>query len=380
VKFVQWRVAQYLLTLCSPKNMNNNQSRLNRWVALLVVTGISLYLCWKIVEPFVDVLFLGIALAIIFRPVHARLLVWTKNRDVLSAGLSTLFTLFVIAVPFTFVTLVLAKEFPIAVETLRGGLESLRTKWDAASAGDGWLRNLRETFHLDDALKPEKVKEAMGEFSGSILKSTISVVGGALGFVVKFVFLLFVMFFLFRDGPKLASKLLDTVPMERAQSLELAKRTEEVLGACVYGVLMVAAIQGTLGGITFWALGLPSPATWAVVMTLLCTLPIVGAWLVWLPAAIGLAINEEYAKAIILALVGQFLISTIDGFLRPILVGQRAKLHELVIFFSVLGGLKYFGILGILMGPLIMAISYSLLSALWKAPLPMNSKTLSTIQ
>jgi predicted PurR-regulated permease PerM len=127
---------------------------------------------------------------------------------------------------------------------------------------------------------------------------------------------------------------------------------------------MVAAVQGTLGGITFWLLGLPSPVTWGVVMTLLCTLPIVGAWLVWLPAAIGLAMSGDYTKAIILAIVGQFVISTIDGVLRPILVGQRAKLHELVIFFSVLGGLKYFGLLGILLGPVVMSIAYGLLSVL----------------
>ena len=102
-------------------------------------------------------------------------------------------------------------------------------------------------------------------------------------------------------------------------------------------------------------------------MTLLCTLPIVGAWLVWLPAAVYLAIHGDYTKAIILAIVGQFLISSIDGVLRPILVGQRAKLHELVIFFSVLGGLKYFGLLGILLGPIVMSLASALISVLWQA-------------
>ena len=346
----------------------SNQSRINRWMALLVVTGIGLYLSWKVLEPFMDVLILGIALTIIFNPVHTRILRATHQRQILSASLSTLFTLLVIAVPFTFVSWVLAKELPGAVDIVRDGLESLRHKWDAAGTHDGWLKSLREMLNLDELLKPEKLKESMSELPGNVLSGTFSVVGGLVGFAVKFVFLFFVVFFLFRDGPMLSRRLLEVLPLPPDQSMELAKRTEEVLSACVYGVLMVAAVQGALGGITFWALGLKSPATWAVVMTLLCTLPIIGAWVVWVPAAIGLALNEHYAKAIILALVGQFVISSIDGFLRPILVGQKARLHELVIFFSVLGGLKYFGLLGILMGPVIMAISFTLLTALWKAP------------
>lgn len=358
-----------------------NQSRLNRWVALLVVTGITLYLSWKVLEPFVDVLILGIAMVVIFRPVHDRMRRWTKHREVLSAGLSTLFALLVIAVPFSFITWVIAKELPHAETTVREGIENLRVKWNNAGTEEGWLKSLKESLNIDENLTPEKVKEAIGGVSGEILQRSFKVVGGVLAFAVKFVFLLFVLFFLFRDGPTLGRRVLEVLPLGRDQSLDLMKRTEEVLQACVYGVLMVAGIQGALGGITFWALGLPSPATWAVVMTFLCTLPIVGAWVVWVPAAIALAVNGDYTKAIILALVGQFVISSIDGFLRPILVGQRAKLHELVIFFSVLGGLKYFGLLGILMGPVIMAISYSLLTALWKAPVlvpqPQDSQTSS---
>jgi predicted PurR-regulated permease PerM len=346
----------------------NNQSRINRWVALLFVTGISLYLSWKILEPFIDVLILGIALVIIFQPAHQRILRWCKQRQVLSAALSTLFTLLVIAVPLSFTLWVLAKELPLALDTLRDGVETFRKKWDAAGASEGWMKSIKESLNLENYFSSEKFKDTMNEASGELIQRTVSVVGGLLGFVAKFVFLLFVVFFLFRDGPKLSLRVLEMVPLPRAQSLFMAQRTEEVLGACVYGVLMVATIQGALGGITFWALGLPSPATWAVVMTFLCTLPIVGAWVVWVPAAIGLALNQDYGKALIMALVGQFVISSIDGFLRPILVGQRAKLHELAIFFSVLGGLKYFGLLGILMGPVVMALSYALLSGLWKAP------------
>ena len=343
-----------------------SQARLSRWVALFGVTMLTVYLSWKIVEPFIEVLLLGVALAVIFRPWHQRFLRWT-GRPVAAAGMSTVFTIVVLVVPMAFVSLTLVREVPGAIRSLQTGVEAVQRKWTALSEADTWLTAVRKDWGLDEALSPEKLKEYGGAASSFVLKNAVNVVGGVLGFFLNAVFLVFVLFFLFRDGGKLGARFVDFVPLPREQALHLAGRTEEVLHACVYGVIMVASVQGLLGGVTFWALGLPSPVTWGVVMTLLCTLPIVGAWLVWLPAAAGLAIQGDYTKAIILAVVGQFVISSIDGFLRPVLVGQKAKLHELVIFFAVLGGLKYFGLLGILLGPVIMSLAYGLLNGLWQA-------------
>jgi predicted PurR-regulated permease PerM len=248
-------------------------------------------------------------------------------------------------------------------------------KWNAESGN--WLAELRDNWELNEVLTEQKLTQMTDTVSNFVVNNAFSVVGGIMGFLLNFIFLLFVLFFLFRDGAKLGQRTVEFIPLPEEQTRKLFRRIEEVLGGCVYGVLMVAAVQGTLGGITFWALGLKSPVTWGLVMTLLCTLPIVGAWLVWLPAAIYLAIHGDYTKAIILAVVGQFLISSIDGVLRPILVGQRAKLHELVIFFSVLGGLKYFGLLGILLGPIVMSLAYGLITVLWQAQNAQEKATLS---
>ena len=343
----------------------NSQARMNRWVALLGVTAVTVYLSWKVLEPFVEVLILGIALTVIFQPVHRRFVKWTGGSR-FAAALSTGFAMLVLIVPFTFVCITVVNEVPTAVEALNNGFESVRKAWNASVESGGWLASVRADWQLDQYFSPEKVKEFTKDIPKLVASNAFPVVSGVLGFLLGFVFLIFVLFFLFRDGQKLGTRLVEFLPMPREQSLGLIKRTEEVLGGCVYGVLMVAAVQGTLGGITFWALGIPSPVTWGLVMTLMCTLPIVGAWVVWVPAAVGLAINEHYTKAIILALVGQFVVSSIDGFLRPILVGQRAKLHELVIFFSVLGGLKYFGLLGILLGPIVMSLAWGLTSVLWQ--------------
>jgi predicted PurR-regulated permease PerM len=344
----------------------SSQARLNRWVALLGVTAVTVYLSWKVLEPFIEVLILGVALTVIFQPVHRRFVGWTRGHRIASA-LSTLAVLLVLIVPFTFVSITMVNELPHAIDAVKGGIRSWQKAWDDSAAGSGWLASLREQWQVDQFLTPEKLDTWSTDVKDFVLVKAFPVVTGVVGFIVSFVFLIFVLFFLFRDGEKLGTRLINALPMPRDQALALVKRTEEVLEGCVFGVIMVAAIQGTLGGITFWALGLGSPVTWGLVMTLLCTLPIVGAWVVWVPAAVGLAISGDYTRAIILTLIGQFVISSIDGFLRPILVGQRAKMHELVIFFSVLGGLKYFGLLGILLGPIVMSLAWSLLSALWEA-------------
>lgn len=418
-----------------------SQARFNRWIALLGVTAVTVYLSWKVLEPFIEVLLLGIALTVIFQPVHRRFVGWTRGNRI-AAVLSTLSVLLVLIVPFTFVSITLMNEVGPAIKQVEAGFNSVmkaiekieskkggepkeepkeaakdaaaneadktantpaaeaatapdtpqpptgdeantgetksseassggtkggETKDAEAKASESRLARLFREWKIDQFITPAKIDEWKKQAPGFIGEHAFRVGYGIAGFLLGFVFLIFVLFFLFRDGYKLGTRLIELLPMPREQALALVRRTEEVLGGCVYGVIMVAAVQGTLGGITFWALGLGSPVTWGLVMTLLCTLPIVGAWVVWMPAAIGLAIHGDYARAIILAAVGQFVISTIDGFLRPILVGQRAKMHELVIFFSVLGGLKYFGLLGILLGPIVMSIAWSLTSVLWQS-------------
>jgi predicted PurR-regulated permease PerM len=127
-------------------------------------------------------------------------------------------------------------------------------------------------------------------------------------------------------------------------------------------VVTIAMLQGLLGGIAFWILGIPSPILWAVVMAFVCMIPIAGSFFVWLPASIYLMLGGQWGKSILLILWGALVISTVDNFLRPRLIRNQTKLHELFIFFSVLGGISVFGLLGIVMGPVVLAITLGLLS------------------
>ena len=176
--------------------------------------------------------------------------------------------------------------------------------------------------------------------SGQVAGETLGVIGGVIGALVQMFFVVFTMYYLFRDGDKIFTTVRDALPLEPAQATAVMARTRDVIGASVYGVMAIAVVQGTLGGIAFWVLGVPSAIVWGVVMVFLSMIPMLGAFLVWVPAAAYLALTGHPVKALFMVLWGTVVIGMADNFLRPKLVGERTKLHELLIFFAVLGGLR----------------------------------------
>jgi predicted PurR-regulated permease PerM len=332
-----------------------NQSR---WIALMLATGIALYLCWLMIQPFLKVVAWAAVLVIVFYPVHRRLLARTK-RPATSAALSCLLVIVTILLPVTLIALALYHEITPFAQNLQANIASLL---DPNSPVTGrFLRWLGQYVNIEQWRSQDFLVERLKGMSGAIAGRTLDFVGGLAGAVIQIFFAIFTMYYLFRDGNRIVDALPDVLPLKREQSEKIFARTREVIAASVYGVLVIATIQGALGGLAFWVLGLPSPLVWAVVMTLLSMIPMVGAFVIWVPAAIFLAISGFWVKAIILAVWGTLVIGTIDNFLRPKLVGEKTKLHELFIFFSVLGGLKVFGILGIVLGPVVLAITLALL-------------------
>jgi predicted PurR-regulated permease PerM len=168
------------------------------------------------------------------------------------------------------------------------------------------------------------------------------------------------MYYFFKDGDRISAAVRNLLPLEDSEADQIMLRAREVIDASVYGVIAVAIIQGTLGGLAFWVLGLPSAIIWGVAMTFLSMIPMLGAFIVWVPAAIYLAMTGHWTKAVLLVIWGTLVIGMIDNFLRPKLVGSRTRLHELLIFFAVLGGLSVFGVLGVVLGPVVLAIALAL--------------------
>lgn len=328
-------------------------------ITLGVVLLIALYLCWLMLQPFVNVILWAAVLAVVFFPMHRRI----HQRIGSPSGaaiLSTLLVIVLILLPATFITIAVVRELAGAADNLQAGVQRLSSA--STIPGLGWvLDRTRGYVDIDPVAAQQFIANRLQTWGTALAASTLLVVGGAVGAIVQMVLVVFTLFYLFRDGDRIRQAVFHILPLEQIQMHDIAVRTREVIGATIYGVLVIAAIQGTLGAIIFSILGLPSPILWGVVMFFLSMIPMAGSFLVWVPAALYLAATGEYAKAGILVAWGAIVIGSIDNFLSPRLVGRRARLHELLIFFSVLGGLQVFGVLGLVLGPVVVAVTLALI-------------------
>lgn len=334
------------------------QSSNVRWWLLLLVTAISLYLCWRMVQPFLGVIAWATVLVIVFYPVHKRLARRIRQPS-LAALVSCALVILIILVPIALVTLAVFKELANAVQSMQSAANYIL---DPNSRFTGPILNfLSHYVDVSQLYSEEFLVERLRGVSGQLAGRTLGFLGGLAGVIVQMFFVVFTMYYFFKDGENISRTVRDSLPLEREQAERIMTRTREVIDASVYGVLSIAIIQGTLGGLAFWLLGLRSALIWGVAMTFLSMVPMLGAFLVWVPAAIYLGLSGHWIKAMILALWGTFVIGMIDNFLRPKLVGSRTRLHELLIFFSVLGGLNVFGVLGVVLGPVVLAITLALI-------------------
>ena len=337
-------------------------------ITLGVVLAIALYLCWLMVQPFVNVILWASVLTVVFFPLHRRIRHKVANPSA-AAIVSTLLVVVLILLPATFITVAVVRELAGAADNLQAGVQQLSS--GSTIPVVGWvLDRARVYVDIDPVAAQAFLAQRLQAWGGALAASTLLVVGGAVGAVVQMVLVVFTMFYLFRDGDRIRQAVYGILPLQRIQMHDIAVRTKEVIAATIYGVLVIAAIQGTLGTIIFSILGLPSPLLWGVVMFFLSMIPMAGAFLVWVPAAIYLALTGAYVKAVILVAWGAIVISSIDNFLSPRLVGRRARLHELLIFFAVLGGLEVFGVLGLVLGPVVVAITLALIEMMRQAHRP----------
>jgi predicted PurR-regulated permease PerM len=179
--------------------------------------------------------------------------------------------------------------------------------------------------------------------------------------VVQFFLVLFTTFYLLRDGRKLMEGVRAASPLTRTQTDTIVAHTRTIISASLQGTVLIAAIQGVLGGIAFVLVGIPAALLWMPVMFMTSLIPIVGSSIIWGPAALYLLLGGSWGKALFLAIWGVGVIGMLDNVLRPILVGSRTRMHELVVLFSVLGGLQFFGPVGIVVGPMTVAAAQGLM-------------------
>jgi len=328
-----------------------------RWLALIALLAGAVYLCWQILQPFLIVLLWAAVLAVVFSPVHGRI---TRRigSPAAAAGISTLLVVVTILVPIMFITVAVVAE----ARTVAQSLASHEGPWlDPQSRLVGpvlqWLSRYVDVTQLQS---PDFIREKLEAWSGFLAAGTVGLVGGLLSAIVQMFLVVFTLFYLFRDGDAIGNAVADMMPLDDTQMSDVLGRTREVIAGSVYGVVMIAAIQGALGFFIFWVLGLPSALLWGVVMFFLSMIPSAGAFLVWAPAAVYLAATGAWTRAVILVVWGVLVVGSIDNVLSPRLVGKRTCLHELAIFFAVLGGIQVFGVLGVVLGPVVIAVTLAL--------------------
>jgi predicted PurR-regulated permease PerM len=333
-------------------------------IAVLAATALALWLCWSMLQPFVQVIAWAAIMAILFAPAH-RWILHRVRRPAPAAALALLLVLITVIVPLLVVTTALAREVVDAVDALQAAGQQLRADPEAARRLESLRRTVQQYVDVDALLKSDKVREAAATAGQALLTRSAMLIGGLLGLIVSALMTAFTLYYLFRDGDRIARRMPDLLPLPRPDAVRIIARTREMITASVYGVVVIAIVQGTLGGIMFAILGLPSPILWGVVMVVMSTVPMAGSALIWAPAAAFLFLTGQYGKGAALIVWGVFVIGMADNLLRPRLVSRRTQMHELLIFFSVIGGLAAFGVLGLLLGPVVLAIAMALLEMLF---------------
>jgi predicted PurR-regulated permease PerM len=202
----------------------------------------------------------------------------------------------------------------------------------------------------------EKVATALSDASRTVAVQAISIGQNTFNFFLNSFVMLYLLFFLLRDGSELYGKIRDSVPLRVEHKRALFNKFAVVVRATVKGNMVVALVQGALGGLIFWILGIQAPLLWAALMAVLALLPAIGAAVVWLPVSIYLLATGSVGRGVVLLLVGTLIISLVDNVLRPILVGKDTKMPDYVVLIATLGGLATFGIHGFVLGPLIAAM------------------------
>lgn len=333
---------------------------------MLAIIGVSFYFFYRVFSPYAVPIGWAVVLTLVFYPAYERFARWLRNRRSLASIVATTLTILVIVLPGVLLLFFLAKEvvqiYRFFEEGAKAGKFQFLLRWREIPWIDDLLSHLDPWLNLSQLNLQNMILQSLKRLSTFVLNQSTRFVFGFSQFLFSFLLMAVSMFYLFRDGQRLLEGIKGLIPLTSGEKELLFRRVHEMVHATIFGGVLVALIQGVLGGLAFWILGLPSPVLWGFVMALLAFVPVVGPFLVWLPAAILLAIHgQHYAKAIILVIWGVVVVGLSDNFLRPILISGRTKLNTMILFFAVLGGLKAFGLLGLVAGPLVVTVCLAIL-------------------
>ena len=380
---------------CSPSGRDDGWLSRERSLALVLIVASSIvgYLCYRLILPFLPALAWALALAVMAHPLHSRIR-RRINQTNIAAGLTVLIVVLLIVAPAAFVTQKLASEATNATrlveETLSsGGWRTVFERNPRLQPLEAWIES---QFNLepresddsdgstDSALSSpaDEVNEGPAEEKDSTLNAApveraAEMLSKGLGTLVtrtgwlmmQFLITFMSLFFFLRDRHRVLKGLRSLLPLTNTETDDVFSRVNDTIHSTIFGSVVVAMVQGTMGGLMFWWLGLPSPLLWGAVMAILAVIPMLGTFVIWGPVAVFLFIQGEWISAVTLVAWGALAIGLVDNFLYPFLVGKRMRLHTLLVFFAIVGGVMLFGASGLILGPLLLAFADALLG-IWR--------------
>ena len=331
-----------------------DKEAINKWVLLLLVLFISA-LFLSMIRQFLMAIFLAGIFSALSYPLYRRFERWFGGRRVLASMVTLLLIVFVIIIPLGgLLGIVTAQAIKVGEAV---------TPWVAKQLSQpDEISNVLKSLPFYDRIEPyrnlilTKAGELVGHISGFLINRLRAYALGTVNFIFMLFIMLYTMFFFYMDGDKLIDKILYYLPLEDQEERRMLNKFTSVTRATLKGTAVIGILQGTLAGAAFAVVGIDSAVFWGTVMAVLSFIPGIGTALVWVPAVIILAATGHFAKAIGLGVFCAAVVGSIDNLLRPILVGRDTQMHELMILFGTLGGIIMFGVVGIIIGPIVAAL------------------------
>lgn len=318
------------------------------------------YLAYRIVEPFLVEIGWAVVLAICLAPLRERL---ARRLGPTRAAIAlTLTALFLLILPAAFAAAMLVREGPGAIAYVEGQLRDRGGPMGLFHVVWEWLRQRLPLLPSEEEVI-QNASSGLGGLASHVVSNAGSVLKGAASFAFGLVITLGIMFFLLKDANDMARAARRLMPFGREQNERLMTLARDIVSASVTSMLAIAMIQGVVGGIAFWLLGIQGAALWGGLMAVLSLLPAVGGALVWAPAAIWLAVSGSLVKGVILALVGLLILGNVDNLVRTLFLSGTARMSTLVLLISLLGGVSAFGFIGIVLGPVVAAVLTALVES-----------------
>ncbi len=337
---------------------------------ILAVLALMLVLCYYLLKDILLVIISGCALSYIFYPLFKKI-----NKQIKKKRIAALVTIITILLLFTIPLFIMINAAIGETNKIITTVNTITEKQNQKECTNIFCRTYNQIYNSSNSIFKQynsniedNGKKIINTIAKSISEASYNFIVNIPAIVIKTFIILFIMYYLFIDGENVIEGIKSIIPLQKKNQEILFERVNTITFSVLYGQLITAIIQGTIGGIGFFILGLPNPILWGFIMTLLALIPFIGTVLVWGPASIFLVIigiidgnNILIIKGVILFFYGLLIISTIDNIIKPKIIGKKADVHPLIVLIGIIVGINFFGLIGIILGPLTLSLTITLI-------------------